>query len=137
MIHSQNDFGKSFGVKTKKSYLFKFWKNAFFTRTFSPQSKDEWLFWCSWLVVILAKSPSQKSVSKSVTGKREVDFVKITENSQILLANKQRNWTFPKNFKCKHAFFGVFQNDRLETFITTSHLSILLTVVHELWQKPR
>jgi len=55
-------------------------KNACFAQTFSRKIKDEWLFWCLWLVVILDRSPSQKSVSKMVTGKREADFLKITEN---------------------------------------------------------
>jgi len=80
MLHSQNAFGKSFGVKTEKSYLFKFVKKCIFRPNIFPQRKDEWLFWCLWLVVILARSPNQKSVSKMVTGKREADFMKITEN---------------------------------------------------------
>ena len=29
-----------------------------------------------------------------VTGKREADFLKLTENCQILLANKQKNCMF-------------------------------------------
>ena len=106
MVRSQNAFGKSFGVKTVKSYFCKFWINAFFDQTFSPQSKDEWLFWCLWLVVILSRSPSRKSVSKMVTGKREADFFKLTENCQILLANKQRNAFFSKIKNANISFWG-------------------------------
>jgi len=71
--------------------------------------------------------------SKMVTGRRETDFLKIMENCQILLANKQKNCIFLKNFKCKHAFFGAYQKDHSETFLTMSYLSILLIVVRELF----
>jgi len=41
MLHSQNAFGKSFGVKTEKSYLFKFVKKCIFRPNIFPQRKDE------------------------------------------------------------------------------------------------
>jgi len=62
MVHSQHAFGKSFGVKTEKSYLFKFLKNAFFGQTFSPQSKDEWLV--TFLVSVVSCDPYQDSKQK-------------------------------------------------------------------------
>jgi len=45
-----------------------------------------------------------------MTGKHEADFLKITENRQILIANKQKTALFSKI--CKRTFFGAYQNDR-------------------------
>jgi len=44
-----------------------------------------------------------------VTGKREADFFKLTKNCQIFFANKEKNWIFFKNFKCKYIFLGSYQ----------------------------
>ena len=64
------------------------------------------------------ESKPKKTVSKEVTGKREADFLEMTENYQILLANQQIHCIFLTNFKCKHNFSGSYQNDRSKTFIT-------------------
>jgi len=102
-------FWQGFSAKTEKSYRFKLRKNAYFAQTFSPQSKDEWLFWFLWLVVVLSRTPSQKSVSKMVTGKREAGFLKITKNCQIFLANKQKTAFFPKISNANIPFWGLIK----------------------------
>jgi len=55
------------------------------------------------------QEPKPKSVLKMVTGKREADFFKLTKNCQIFFANKEKNWIFFKNFKCKYIFLGSYQ----------------------------
>jgi len=71
-----------------------------------------------------------------VTGKRGVDFLKTTENCQILLTNKQII-PFFLNISNPTYLFGAYQKDRSKTFLKMSHLSTSLTVVRELSQKPR
>jgi len=44
MLQSQNAFSKGFGVKTEKSYLFKFWKNAFSLKHFPRKARMSDIF---------------------------------------------------------------------------------------------
>ena len=70
MVYSTNAFGKSFGVKTKKSYFYKFWKNAVFALRLFPAKQG----WVTFLVFVvscgLCKESKPKSASKMVTGMR-------------------------------------------------------------------
>jgi len=61
---------------------------------------------------------AKKTVSKVVTGKREDDFLEITENYEVLLANQQIHCVFLTNLKCKHNFSGSYQNESSKTYIT-------------------
>jgi len=72
-------------------------------------------------------SPSQKSVSKMVTGKREADFMKITENCQKLLANKQKNCIFLKNFKCKHTFLGLSKRSLVNLYCNVLFVDLAIS----------